>query len=189
MKIFIDPGHGGEDAGAKWWGYREKDINLNVSLFLWHALKTGGYEVMLSRTRDETVSLASRTRMANDWNSDAFVSIHCDAFDSQVPAGQTVHVYEHTTVSGELGHSIVNAFMKRFPDHRQRGLRRSDFFVLRETNMPAVLVECEFLSNPKMARWLASIQSQCELAETICEGINNYQQALVRQRIETKKEG
>ena len=180
MKIFLDPGHGGDDNGAFWWGYKEKNINLNISLFLWRALWFRGYEVKLSRSSDMAVPLADRCQLANDWGADLFVSIHCDAYDALTPSGMTVHIYEFTEISGPLGHAIVEALRRHFPDPRQRGLRYSNFKVLRETNCPAALVECEFLSNQKQAQWLGTLEAQYGLAEAFAAGILAYENA--RQR-------
>jgi len=80
-KIFLDPGHGGNDTGAVGNGLREKDITLSIALEISRILQNEyeGVSVQLSRTKDETVSLAERTRRANSWGADLYVSIHVNA--------------------------------------------------------------------------------------------------------------
>lgn len=76
MKIFIDPGHGGDNPGATGPnGLREADVNLDVSLRTGRLLQAEGYTVNYSRTTDKTVSLAERANMANEWGADYFVSM------------------------------------------------------------------------------------------------------------------
>ena len=77
MKIFIDPGHGGNNPGAVGAnGLREADVNLDVALRLGRILTEWGYEIMYSRTEDATVSLSQRANMANNWGADYFVSVY-----------------------------------------------------------------------------------------------------------------
>ncbi len=67
MKIIIDPGHGGEDAGAAYGGVREADIALGIACLVWYELQVRGYDARLSRQQDMFVSLDDRVRMTNEW--------------------------------------------------------------------------------------------------------------------------
>lgn len=83
--VAVDPGHGGKDPGAIGNGLREKDINLKVALLLRDVLSAYGVDVRLTREDDRYLKLSERTRLANQWNADLFVSLHCNA----LPAGRT----------------------------------------------------------------------------------------------------
>lgn len=169
--IVIDPGHGGEDNGAAYGYAEEDDINLGVAFLLRCELEKKGFDVLMTRERDEKNSLHHRCYYANQVQADLFVSIHCDAFHQITAHGMTVHVYSGSVRSREVASAISASLAHRFPDHRNRGVKESNFCVLRETIMPAVLVECEFLSNPYMRRFLCEPENQLGLAQAICQGI------------------
>ena len=171
--IIIDPGHGGDDNGATWGYTEEDDINLIVSFLLRCELEKQGYEVYLSRESDHAVSLRKRTNHANSLQANLFISIHCDAFHNITAKGMSVHVYpgpSNETLS--LAQRINAALVADFKDHTSRGVKASNFHVLRETTMPAVLIECEFLSNPETRRFLREPESQLALAQAISKGVN-----------------
>lgn len=176
MKIFIDPGHGGDDNGAAWgekYDYvEEDDLNLSISFLLRCELLVAGFEVRLSRERDVFVSLADRVMMANSWAADIFVSIHADAFHTTTAKGFSTHIYPHCSPDTKfLATWIQSELIKRFRDHVSRGIRKSNFHVLRESMMPAVLVECEFISHPETRRFLKEPENQLGLARAIAKGI------------------
>jgi N-acetylmuramoyl-L-alanine amidase len=170
--IVIDPGHGGKDNGAAWGYAEEDDINLGISFLLRCELDKLGFEVLMSRERDEPVSLSRRINFANQVKADLFVSIHCDAFHKVTAHGMSVHVFPVSGRSRRIAREIREALADRFPDHRDRGVMESNFYVLRETTMPAVLVECEFLSNPDTRRFLREPENQLALAQAISRGIS-----------------
>lgn len=174
MRIFIDPGHGGKDNGAAYGYDKEDEINLIISQYLEIYLNLQGYKTEMSRTLDEYILLEDRCHMANEWGADLFISIHCDAWHKIIAHGMSVHIYEHTTISEPLGRAIDDSLAERFPGHKQRGVKRSNFHVLRKTNMPAALVECEFLSNPKTREFLRQSKNQLALAQAIGAGIEEY---------------
>lgn len=170
--IIIDPGHGGEDNGAVWEYVEEDDINLGVSFLLRYELIQRDIKVLMTRETDESVPLHVRTDYANRMQADLFVSIHCDAFHKTTASGMSVHVHpECSFASLETAGKIKRMLAARFPDNRNRGVRKSDFHVLRHTKMPAVLIECEFLSNPETRRFLRKPENQLGLARAISKGI------------------
>jgi N-acetylmuramoyl-L-alanine amidase len=178
-KIFIDPGHGGSDNGATWGGkfdyVEEDDINLIISFLLCYELQLKGYQVELSRTKDVRVPLGERVRMANLCKADVFVSIHADAFHNTTAKGISVHIHPEGTEStrifaGHIQHSLTTIFY----DHTNRGVKENDFYVLRRTIMPAVLIEAEFISNENTRRFLKEPENQRTMANGIALGINNY---------------
>jgi len=178
-RIFIDPGHGGDDNGAAWgdkYDYvEEDDLNLALAFLLRCDCMLHGYQTLLSRTEDAHVALGDRSRLANGWGADIFVSLHADAFHNETARGISTHIYTYASArSGVLGHEVHGALMETFPDHVNRGVKRSNFHVLRETRMPAILVEAEFISNPDTRRFLKEPASALAIATAIGKGIDRY---------------
>ncbi len=179
MKIFIDPGHGGNDNGAAYgdrYDYLEEDDhNLAVGIMLQYELMLAGHRVMMSRTSDIDVNLRSRAIMANVWGADVFVSIHADAWHKQTTSGISTHIHPACSPQAlRLGECVHASLAERLAERVNRGLKRSDFYVLRKTTMPAILVECEFISNPDSRRFLREPENQQALAQIIRYGISRY---------------
>lgn len=169
--IVVDPGHGGDDNGAVWGHAEEDDINLNVSFHLRCELEKHGNMVIMTRTKDKYISLAERVEIANKAKADYFISIHCDAFHKITAKGMSVHVHpNHSDEAFNLANWIRITMATEFKDHVSRGVKKSNFYVLRETKMPAILVECEFLSNPETRNFLREPENQLALARAITRG-------------------
>lgn len=179
-KIFIDPGHGGPDPGAVGNGVTEEFVNLNVSLELARLLRDAGFDVRVYRTTsDENVlenknaDLRNRAETANRWGADYFISIHTNSSQNTAAQGVEAYVYRLGTASERLGQSIVNSVSENLGS-RNRGVMQANFAVLRRTNMPAVLVELGYLTNPTEALNLNSPAWQRAVAAAIFEGIVDY---------------
>ncbi len=156
MKIFIDPGHGGNNPGAVGVnGVVEAEVNLDVALRLGRLLQQAGYSVNYSRMGDTTVSLAQRARMANQWGADYFVSIHCNSNLNPVYTGCETFYYREGSVAQRFAIAVNNALAEETGLYNI-GTFQANFAVLRLTNMPAILVELALLSNPQDAQQLAS---------------------------------
>jgi len=170
--IVIDPGHGGEDNGAAYGFVEEDDTNLSIAYLLRAELVQCGCNVLLTREKDVAVSLRARCNFANEQNAGLFVSIHCDAFHQESASGMSVHIHpECGEITRTVAERIRLMLMMDFPGHTQRGIRQSNFSVLRHTKMPAVLIECEFLSNAETRDFLHEPENQLALARTIAKGI------------------
>ena len=170
-RVFIDPGHGGPDDGAKYMHHHEDDYNLAVAFYLDYELRLKGIRTILSREADKAVSLASRVQAAKLFEADAFISIHCDAWHQETAKGFSTHIYRAPNL---LGTSIHAALQHRLPDHSDRGLRESNFYVLRKTPMPAELVECEFITNPQTADFIKEPSNQRMISRAIAMGTFHY---------------
>jgi len=177
MKICLDPGHGGSDPGAIGtipFKLEEKEINLSISKFLEENLEVLVHWVAMTRRRDSFVSLEARSVFANQHEADLFVSIHTNSFFS--PAVNGIEVY-HALGSGKgktLAENILESLMSSFPNHKNRGVKAGNLKVLKETKMPAVLVEVEFLSNPDQLRFLADENNRQLIASAISNGIEKF---------------
>lgn len=174
MKICIDPGHGGRDSGAVAEGIKEKDINLAIAQKLLLLLYNKGHDIIMTRSNDIAVSLYERANKANNFNADIFISIHNNAFNNEMPQGTEVLYFSGSLQGEKLANLVQTELVKRLkrPD---RGIKsRSDLVVLRYTTMPAILVECAFLTNPAERKLLQDNGFQHLAAEGIAEGIDRY---------------
>ncbi|MCL1936354.1 MAG: N-acetylmuramoyl-L-alanine amidase [Defluviitaleaceae bacterium] len=149
-RIFIDPGHGGRDPGAVANGMRESDIVLQVSLILRNILQNDGIEVIMSRTSDITLTLLQRTQMANNSDADFFISIHTNA-----GGGTGAETFISATKQQDRPFATtINDNYVRIMGLRNRGVRLDtqafvgSLHVLRQTRMPAILVELAFIDSP-----------------------------------------
>jgi len=180
--IVIDPGHGGSDPGAcnRSSGLRETDINLDVALRLQEVLTERGWQVVLTRTNDSDVSyagspdkveLGARVSVANDINAMAFISLHCNAAYSSAHNGSSLHWYKSS--DRVLARSLEEVLESGIGT-RVRGLVRNRFYVLRHTQMPAVLVEMAFITNPHDRALLDSPGFRQRMAEHLADGLNSF---------------
>jgi N-acetylmuramoyl-L-alanine amidase len=169
--VVIDAGHGGFDRGGIP-GQRvpEKMMTLDVALRLKPILEKAGYRVVMTRTTDVFVPLGTRVAIANAYPNAIFVCIH---FNSASRSGANgIETYFYSTESAPLAGSIHSAVVGGAPSEN-RGIRRRGYFVLRRTTIPAVLVECGFLTNPTEAQFASTTAYRQKLAQEIARGISN----------------
>jgi N-acetylmuramoyl-L-alanine amidase len=174
--IVIDPGHGGNDSGAENQvvGINEKTVTLAIAKKLQAILEQRGHHPLLTRDQDVFVELSRRAEIANQAGADIFVSIHCNSATNSSANG--IETYHHpTSANGKaLATNLQNALMAAFSSHQNRGVKAADFLVLRETQMPACLVETEFISNNQQAQFLKNSANQEKIATAIAEGIAKH---------------
>ena len=170
--VVIDAGHGGSDGGTVSGEIIEKDINLSVALKLKAILEDNNIEVILTRSSDENMSLAQRTSVANDSNADFFISLHCNYYedDAQIAGLECYYSSPDATESKVYAESIIAA-VSLSDDINVRDAKSESYYVLRYTQMPAVLVEMGFLSNYSERQKLLSDDYQETLSQKIAEGI------------------
>jgi N-acetylmuramoyl-L-alanine amidase len=157
MLIVIDAGHGGKDPGATANGLLEKDITLKL------ALKAGAYlrtnyncDVKYTRDKDVSLTLSERANIANRAKADLFCSFHINSFESTSKGFET---YRYPGTKGktiELQKEVHKEVMEILKQYKvtDRGMKQKDLAVVRETNMPALLTETLFISNPNEAKLL-----------------------------------
>lgn len=174
--VVVDAGHGGSDPGAlgvEGSGLREKDITLGVSLKLERELKKLGYNVIMTRRSDIFLELGQRTTMANNANADIFVSVHANSFENSSARGIETYSYPGSTNGASLARNIHNEVIKDNTLYTaNRGVKAANFHVLRETKMPAALIELGFIKNPQDSQIL--VHRQDDFAKAIARGIHNY---------------
>lgn len=182
IKIFIDQGHNpsGHNTGAVGNGLVEQDITYQVGVYLADLLRADPrFEVRLSRnTPDEilgtnnTTSLAARVGAANRWPADYFVSIHCNANVNPDIHGTEVYVYRQNTQAYWLAQHVLNGIVRQVGT-MDNGVRLNpSLYVLRNTNMPAILVELAYLTNAEDAELLRT--DQYGFAQGIYNGMLEY---------------
>ncbi|WP_462410884.1 N-acetylmuramoyl-L-alanine amidase [Neobacillus sp. Marseille-QA0830] len=172
MKIYLDPGHGGADPGAQGNGLNEKDITLDIALRL-QSILVNNYEnvqVKMSRTTDATVSLAQRTNDANAWGANFFLSIHINSAGSSA-RGYEDYIYIGLSDSSRTAsiQQMIHEEVIRVNQLPDRGRRKANYHVLRESKMDAVLTENGFISNSSDA----ALMSQPEWRQTVAQGHAN----------------
>ncbi len=190
ITVVLDAGHGGKDGGSFQGDIVEKDITLAVVLLMKEMLEKEDISVVLTRKEDEFLSLKDRTIEANKANGDLFVSIHCNYFeDDDAVHGLECYYYMDSQIGQYYAESFIET-LKGYDGIRVRSAKPNDYFVLTYTNMPGVLVEMGFLSNPEECRKLASQSYQKTMAEglvqSILDSIEAYEQ--VDQGMEESKE-
>jgi len=184
MRVCIDPGHGGKDPGAIGKNNtREKDITLAIAKKLKFILEDGtNAKVILTRESDilpwgeKSVKedLKARCDIANKNLVDIFVSIHCNSSKNEFARGVETFYYKTSQKGFLLAVEVQKSIIESIKTIN-RGVKFADFFVLRATKMPAILIECGFLSNPEEEKMLNNQNYQTQIGLAIAKGIVNYQ--------------
>ncbi|HEX4638901.1 MAG TPA: N-acetylmuramoyl-L-alanine amidase [Chthoniobacterales bacterium] len=169
--VVIDPGHGGHDRGGIA-GQRvdEKTMNLDVALRLRSVLQSYGYRVVMTRDSDVFIPLGTRVAIANSYPDAIFVCVHFNATPRRSASG--IETYFYSSQSLALA-SAIHYYVAGGAPSENRGVRRRGFYVLRNTRVPSVLVECGFLTNPTEARYAQDSSYRQKLALEIAHGIQN----------------
>ncbi|WJQ85920.1 GBS Bsp-like repeat-containing protein [Streptococcus parasuis] len=192
--IYIDPGHGGVDSGASYGGVYEKNLALSVANKLKANLIQLGYQVLMTRTADYNVDFKTeRPQMANQSNADLFISIHFNA--TGLPSSDATGIETYWYQYDPEYQPKINAAMHNDPTRLaesqilanqvqtslisgtgavNRGVRRDTFAVLRETAIPAILVELGFMDNPSDLQKINQDSYQTKLANALAQGIDNW---------------
>ena len=174
--VVIDPGHGGPDSGAVGiGGLRETDVVLDVSKIVTNILKKKGVKVKMTRTKDIDLDLEPRVSMANDTRADIFVSIHANA---SIGKKRNINGLETFYYSGWKGRLLAQKIQKQItkvsPGSPDRGIRKGSYFVIKQTNMPAVLVEIGFITGRLDGTRLNKDMHRERVAYAIARGILEY---------------
>lgn len=181
--IIVDAGHGGKDAGAnsKKEGYEEKELTLQTAFLIADHLKQLGYKTIMTRKQDTYVPLDTRAEIANAVDADLFVSIHYNYSVSKDAQGIEIFYYKEgkTPLSSRvlqsklLGQEVLKKIVKQ-TGAESRGVKQANFAVVRETKMPAILIEAGFLSNSSERARIHDQKYRQSLAQGIAQGIDAY---------------
>lgn len=175
FSVVIDPGHGGKDVGATGAsGLYEKDFTLNLSKKVYEILEQEE-KIQVHMTREEDTFISTldmyRPKFANELEADLFISIHGNTFeDPNVSGTESYYYHEKFKAFAETIHKKVVG-STGFND---RGVRNKDLFVVRYTDMPAVLLEIGYLTNPEEEEKMFTDEFQNSIANSISDGIKEY---------------
>jgi N-acetylmuramoyl-L-alanine amidase len=186
--VVIDAGHGGHDRGGiPGQIVSEKEMTLDVAQRLKKALAASGYRVVMTRDSDVFVPLGTRVAIANSYANAVFVSIHFNSAKRSGAGG--IETYFYNRESLPLA-SAIHYFVAGGAPSSNRNVRRRGYYVLRKTTVPAVLVECGFLTNPTEAALAQTASYRQKLAEEIATGVrgrNSVATALTTTRVATSE--
>ena len=192
--VYLDSGHGGSDSGASFGGVNEKHLNQQVTNYLKSELESRGYSVIVSRDSDVFVPLTDRAVEANNLDADIFVSVHHNSMGGIGTARGIETFIFHTVASGfgqEVNRNNFNWDDPRISESinladeihsnlisstglSNRGVKGNNFNVLRNTHIPAVLLELGFMDNASELAIINSSSYQRTAASAIANGVDNY---------------
>lgn len=180
-KIMLDPGHGGRDPGAVD-GYdddllytEEKDLAYNIAIRVERLLKfKSDYKIYKTREHNQFVSLNERAELANVNEVDVFISIHLNAYGCVSASGYEVYCYPTSKKGRVLRNIILNKLNNKIVEIESRGGKTAEFYVLKYTKMPAILIEAGFITNPDNEKLLYNLDIRHRIAKAIVEGIDIY---------------
>ena len=172
ITVVVDAGHGGRDSGAVGAARsQEKKHVLNISHRLARHLQARGATVHMTRIGDTYPSLSDRVNFANSRRADFFISVHMNANRSRAANGTETFYY--TGQSRNFAASVHREFVKA-TGRRDRGVSQARFFVIRNTSMPSILLECAFISNPTEEAAVNNDAWRERVAKGVAQGVVNY---------------
>jgi len=176
FSVVIDPGHGGPDPGAIGiGGIRETDVVLEVSQIVKNLLSEKGVKVVLTRKNEVDLDLPPRVSFANNKDADIFVSIHANASRGKRRDINGLETFYYRGWRGRLlAKRIQKQILRVSPGSPDRGVKQGRFYVIKNTRMPAVLVEIGFLTGRLDARRLEKTAHRKRIAYAISKGILEY---------------
>lgn len=198
--VILDPGHGGSDKGARNADGTEKQYALDIARRMRPLLRASGFKVIMTRENDIFLPLALRARIANQTHDSILVSIHFNATSNPTATGfeiysltprgapstaddalalSFVNMQEGSAVDAQsfaLSAAVYHSMIGHFPEF-DRGIKRARFAVLRQTKIPAILIEGGFLSQDADSKLIADPAWRGKLAKAISAGIDNYRNA------------
>lgn len=176
--IMIDPGHGGHDSGAVGHGYAEKTATLAISRYAKQYFDASPFQVKMTRTGDYFVGLSERARMANNLNASMFISVHINSASNPNATGLEAYHFKTSNAASTPKARVLTAYMQNrmleaWP-LRNRGVKAANFAVLRETRMPATLLEAGFINNKNDNYYIRTPQQQQKMGRAIYLGALDY---------------
>lgn len=172
--VIIDAGHGGSDPGSSGNGIIEKSLTLSLSKLAKQMLEDAGINVVMTRSTDDYITLSERSRIANDSNADLFLSIHGNAFNGSASGIETYWYDKYASAESQRLAQTVQKEVIKATNGRDRGAKKGNFHVIRETKIPSALLEVGFIDNPDEAEKLKQKSYQQSLVQGLVNGILSF---------------
>lgn len=193
VQIIIDPGHGGEDGGASVENSIEKNLNLSISKCIYDIYSVFGYNSRLTRTEDtmlydyyndldnyrgkrKTYDLRNRLRLAEESGAELFVGVHMNKFPQEKYKGLQTYYSPNTSASQKVA-TVIQSYSKKYlmpENNREIKKATQSIYILNKITIPAVLIECGFLSNPEERALLESSEYQQKIAAVVFSSTAEY---------------
>lgn len=175
--IVLDPGHGGIDPGCTYNEIQEHNITLELSFLIRDVLIEKGYQVIMTREKNEYVSLKERVEIANTRKAGLFISIHINAFEDENVSGIETWFNPHTNPQNSTLAECIQQSTVAATHAKNRGTYpSSELVVTRDTLIPSCLVEVGYLTNPSERASITNSDYQIRLAQSIADGIEEWSQ-------------
>ena len=173
--VALDAGHGGRDPGAVGiGGLQEKEVVLDIARQVEQILAQNGIRTVQTRPGDQEIDLEPRVATAENRGADLFVSIHANAISMSRPEVNGIETFYYASAEGRRLASAVQSRLIRDTGAVDRGVKEARFYVIRNTSMPAILVETGFVTGTQDAARLRSSSGRRQIAESIAAGILDY---------------
>jgi len=169
IKVVIDASHGGDDFGANFYGHKEKDISLSISKEIQKLNTNENLEIYFTREEDKLVSLKERVDFIKSINPDLVISLHTNANKNTTSSGVECFVTKDEKLfekSNVLAEKLLFEFTEKM-NLKSRGTNKAPFFLLKKSEVPAIIIELGFLSNSSDKEYLTNQDKQKEIARTI----------------------
>ena len=175
MKWYLDFGHGGKDSGAIGpTNLKESDIALKIGMMVKETLENAFEKVIITRDNDKYYSLDYRTKKANNENCDYFVSIHLNSAPNPSAKGCEVWLYDENSKLQTLANNLCNNLATKINTHN-RGVKYSKkLSVLKNSKMPALLIEIDFISNKEVENYLKNDKNLKNISDTISSTLLSF---------------
>lgn len=177
LTIVLDAGHGGNDKGTSYENLNEKDINLKIVNYIKKQLEAKGFNIVLTRDKDELIPLKKIGDITNSSNSILMISIHINSFKDSNISGITGYYYNSNDSQLKerklLAEDIVNNICKE-GNWINNGIKSENLAVLRYSNIPCALIECGYITNMYDRQKLMDDKTIVSMAQSIASGIINY---------------
>lgn len=169
--VVIDAGHGGRDLGGQWGHVYEKHLALDTAVRLERRLKSMGYRTVMTRRGDYFLTLPQRCQIANRYRDAIFVSVHFNY--TWKPDVSGLETFYHNSEGQKIANQVQNCLI-RYTRAIDRDEKFARFYVIRNTNMPSILVEGGFVSNEAERNRMKTARFREALARAIADGIQRY---------------
>ena len=176
--IVLDSGHGGDDPGKIGVNQaKEKDVNLEIARKIKKRLEKKGWEVVMTREKDEMLGnkkihdMKARVEIINKTMPQAAVSIHQNSYQDEQIRGAQVFYYSHSEEGKRMAEQMQKALLTVDETNTRQAKANDTYYLLKRTEVPTIIVECGFLSNPEEAAKLTDTKYQKKMADAITKGI------------------